>query len=107
MAESTEVVIFGAGNIGRGLIAESVSSVGWRPVLVEADAALARRLAEAGSYRVRLVGRSRRVRRVDGYEILASDDAAALAQAVATSGSAARSTPPACRRGAPCASAAP
>jgi mannitol-1-phosphate 5-dehydrogenase len=50
------VVIFGAGSIGRGLLARLVRQAGMRPVLVEANRELLERLRTEGCYRVRLAG---------------------------------------------------
>ncbi len=74
MAAAHDVVIFGAGNIGRGLLGQLVSAAGLRPVFVEADSDLAERLVEAKSYQVRLVGNAEVIRDVRGFGVLTLGD---------------------------------
>ena len=80
---SSDAIIFGAGNIGRGLVAQLVSAAGMRPVMVEADVQLARRLREAGSYDVILTGRTEETHRITGYEVLTTDQRDRIDGAVA------------------------
>ncbi len=77
------MVIFGAGNIGRGLLGELVSAAGLRPVFVEADGELARRLVAVGKYEVRLVGQTEETRQVRDFEVLTLDDSDTLKAALA------------------------
>lgn len=80
---NSDVAIFGAGNIGRGLLAQLVSAAGLRPVLVETDEGLVRRLREAGCYDVVLTGRVRERHRVAGYAVLASGQCDEIAELIA------------------------
>lgn len=77
------VVIFGAGNIGRGLLGQLVSQAGLAVVFVEAYAPLARDLEDAGRYRIQLVGRSRESYTVENYRVLTPGQAEAIAGALA------------------------
>ena len=77
------VVIFGAGNIGRGLLGERLAAAHWRTIFVEADEALRGLLAGSTSYRVRLVGRDPCKRYVSDFEVLGPSDAEALKNALA------------------------
>lgn len=54
-------VIFGAGNIGKGLVGDVLSSSGYQLTFVDADADLVSRLSDAGSYSVRSGDDERRV----------------------------------------------
>src|SRR5208283_4699012 len=53
---SDEIVIFGAGRTGRGLVARLAAHAGRPVVLVDRDAALIAALRAAGCYRVRILG---------------------------------------------------
>ncbi len=74
MMADGEVAIFGAGNIGRGLLGQLVADAGLHPVFVEADSALVGRLVEAEAYQVRLVGRTQAVCDVADFGALALDE---------------------------------
>ncbi|MCL5103420.1 MAG: hypothetical protein M1133_04820 [Armatimonadetes bacterium] len=76
------VLVFGAGNIGRGLIGDLAMAVGLELILVEAVAGFAQRLRDAGSYNVRLVGQSSRACTVSGYRVLDASDIEAVAEAL-------------------------
>jgi len=82
VGDSRDIVIFGAGNIGRGLIGELARGGGWRPIFVEADRALAQELIAAGRYSVHLVGQLQQQREVDRFDVLHTEDAAAIAKAI-------------------------
>ncbi len=77
------IVVFGAGAIGRGLLGELAARAGWPITFVEAQRALARQLAAAGRYRVRLVGREVSTTCVTGYQVLSPTDGRQLAAAIA------------------------
>lgn len=64
------VVIFGAGNIGRGLVAQLVTGAGLEAIFIEAYAPLARNLQDAGRYHVQVVGRTRETHTVTNYRVL-------------------------------------
>ncbi|MHB9038381.1 MAG: mannitol dehydrogenase family protein [Armatimonadota bacterium] len=68
------VAIFGAGNIGRGLIAEIVTSAGGRPVFIEAHLELLQALRAAKSYDIRLTGQFSEIRTITGYDIVDAND---------------------------------
>jgi len=74
MAAGDDVVIFGAGDIGRGLLGQLVADAGLHPVFVEADADLVRRLADAGVYRVHLVGRTQAICHIADFGVLGLDE---------------------------------
>ncbi|MBN2456564.1 MAG: hypothetical protein JXB29_08550 [Sedimentisphaerales bacterium] len=64
------VVIFGAGAVGRALIARLVAANGLIPVFVEADLQLAQYLNQAGSYSVHLTGPAQEDYNITGYKVL-------------------------------------
>lgn len=64
------VVIFGAGAVGRGLIARVLAASGLTPVFVEADLQLARQLKRVGRYVVRLTGPASEDCYVTDYDVL-------------------------------------
>ena len=70
IGRSSDSVIFGAGNIGRGLMGELAHGAGWHPVFVEADLTLIQELAVAGRYAVHLVGQLQQPREVTGFDVL-------------------------------------
>ncbi len=84
MAAGDDVAIFGAGNIGRGLLGQLVADAGLHPVFIEADAGLVGRLAEARAYRVRLVGRVQAVCDVADFGVLALDERDLVNVAIST-----------------------
>jgi mannitol-1-phosphate 5-dehydrogenase len=78
------IVIWGAGRIGRGFIADLFYAAGWRLVLVDQSAALIAALREAGGYTVvRAVGADRH-ETVDiaGYQALTTAQTDGVAAAV-------------------------
>jgi len=76
------VVIFGAGAIGRGLIADLVAANGLSPVFVEADSQLAQDLKQAHGYVVHLTGKIRKDHYVDGYEVLTLEESEEISKAL-------------------------
>jgi len=74
MAASDDVVIFGAGGIGRGLLGQLVADAGLHPVFVEANADLVGRLADAGAYQVHLVGQTQAICRIADFGVLGLDE---------------------------------
>ena len=83
MEDRNSILIFGAGCIGRGLLGELAGADGWRVTFVESDPDYAARLREAGSYGVRLVGRSESRTRVHDYRVLWPTDEKEIAECVA------------------------
>ncbi|KPL20641.1 MAG: hypothetical protein AMJ75_11485 [Phycisphaerae bacterium SM1_79] len=76
------VVIFGAGAIGRGLIADLVAANGLRPVFVEANAQSAHDLKQAHGYVVHLTGKIRKDHYVTGYEVLTLEEGEGISKAL-------------------------
>lgn len=75
--------VFGAGNIGRGLVGVVLDELGYRLTFVDAQSELVSRLADAGTYEVRFSdGESRTV--TDATYLDASDESAVV-DAVASS----------------------
>ena len=81
---NSEVVIFGAGNIGRGLMGQLVACAGKRPIFVEADMELVRQLRDAATYQIQLVGREESSYEIDHYQVLALDEQTDITKAVAS-----------------------
>jgi mannitol-1-phosphate 5-dehydrogenase len=78
-------VIYGAGNIGRGFIGLIFAGSGYEVTFIEADAALARMLNEAGEYPVRTLsdipGENGRDTWVRGVSAIATDDVRSVVDA--------------------------
>jgi mannitol-1-phosphate 5-dehydrogenase len=83
------ILVFGAGNIGRGLLAELASRAGTPVVFVEAIRELADRLRRAGHYAVHLTGAFEETTVVRDYEVVDAADQAAVNTAVERAGLAA------------------
>jgi len=81
--EKESVVILGAGNIGRGLMARLATLTGYVPVMVDADAQFVEKLRSAGSYDVRLTAKSEKTVAVSGYRVLSTAETREIDQAVA------------------------
>jgi mannitol-1-phosphate 5-dehydrogenase len=79
---SGDILVFGAGNIGRGLLGQLAAGDGRAVAFVEAQAQLAARLRRAGAYTVRLVGRGASVRTVDAFRIVEPHETEAANAAV-------------------------
>ena len=79
------IVIWGAGRIGRGFIADLFHAAGWHVVLVDQSAALIEGLREAGRYTVVRAGSADQREAIDiaGYEALTTAQGDAVAAAVA------------------------
>jgi mannitol-1-phosphate 5-dehydrogenase len=77
------VVIFGAGAVGRGFIARLLSAKGLMPVFVEADVELARHLNKVNSYVVYVTGAKKRECLVSGYKVLTPEQSPEILQALA------------------------
>jgi len=80
---SPEILVFGAGNIGRGLLGELAARAGRPVAFVEANIALAKQLVMAGGYRVRLAGQEPSVCEITNYRVLTPNDRETIAEAVA------------------------
>lgn len=80
------LVLFGAGNIGRGFIAPTFAQAGWQVVFIDVDAVLVYALRTRGRYRVRQVGTDRQSElMVAGVLVVDGRDQDAVIQAVAGS----------------------
>lgn len=77
-----DVVIFGAGAVGRGFIARLVEGNGFTPVFVEADIELARHLSEADGYIVHLTGAGKKDCHVSGYKVLTLEQGEEISKAL-------------------------
>jgi len=77
------VVIFGAGAVGRGLIARLVAANGLTPVFVEADLQLAQYLKQIDGYVVHLTGKARQGRVVSNYDVLTPEEGEEISRALA------------------------
>ncbi len=80
------LLIWGAGKIGRGFLADLFSQANYRLVLVDQDSQLVQRLRAAGQYTLIIQGSAGRYveRRITGFTSLHTSETAALAQAVAS-----------------------
>jgi len=76
------VVIFGAGAVGRGFIARLLSAKGLTPVFVENDAKLARRLNEVNGYIVHVTGATKKDCHVSGYKVLTPEQGGEISKAL-------------------------
>jgi len=77
------VVIFGAGAVGRGFIARLLVANGLKPVFVETDVKLARRLIEVDGYIVHVTESEKRECHVSGYEVLTPEQGGEISKALA------------------------
>lgn len=84
--EAKLAVQFGAGNIGRGLMGQLLRESGFETVFVDANASLVDQLNRRGSYPLRVLdaySKQARDLTIDGFRALATDQQAAIAQAIA------------------------
>ena len=79
---SHEILVFGAGCIGRGLLGELATRCGWSLTFVEKSVDLATALVQSGDYTVRLVGPEESTTRVAGYRVLRAEDEPGIAKAI-------------------------
>jgi len=79
---SQQILVFGAGSIGRGLIGQLAAHAGWCPVFVEPVAALRRQLQEQGQFQVRLTGRQPETYTVCDFAVLAPQETDVLTAAL-------------------------
>ena len=79
-------LIFSGGKIARGFLAHLLALSGYRLTFVEKDAGLVRLLRERGRYRVHIMGAPERSIEISGFNVLAAQDEAAVAAAVAAAG---------------------
>jgi len=77
------VVIFGAGAVGRGFIARLLSASGLTPVFIEADVEAAQHLNKAGGYIVHVTGAGKKECHVSGYKILTPDQSGEISKVLA------------------------
>jgi mannitol-1-phosphate 5-dehydrogenase len=76
------VVIFGAGAVGRGLIARLLAASGLTAVFVEADLQLARQLDRVDGYVVHLTGPTKKDCYVTDYDVLTVQQGEAISKAL-------------------------
>jgi mannitol-1-phosphate 5-dehydrogenase len=76
------VVIFGAGDVGRGFIARLVTANGITPVFIETDVQLARRLDETGRYVVRITGAEQKEHCISGYSVLTTEQGGEISRSL-------------------------
>ncbi len=81
-----EIVIFGAGNIGRSFIGAVFARNGWQVTFVDANRRLVDLLNEAGAYTIKVKqnGTPDEAIRVSGFSALYSDDTASVLQSLST-----------------------
>ena len=79
------IVIFGAGAIGRGLLADMVTKVGCHIVFVEATKNVAEKLQQVNGYKVSLVGRTCEQHFIDNYQVFSTTQEQEIIDAVAES----------------------
>ncbi|MBL7200942.1 MAG: C-GCAxxG-C-C family protein [Anaerolineae bacterium] len=76
-------VIWGAGRIGRGFVADLLADAGYRILFVDQAQAVVDSLRERGQYTVvRATGTERQDRVIDGFEVLSTDETAQVAAAL-------------------------
>ncbi len=83
-ARMPEILVLGAGKIGRGFIAHLAHRSGWRVAFADAVPALCAALRSAGSYRVDIAGRPQAAERIPISGVTELGDATGLARAVAS-----------------------
>jgi mannitol-1-phosphate 5-dehydrogenase len=76
------VVIFGAGAVGRGYIARLLAAGGVAPIFVETNLQLARRLKEADNYVVHVTGAGKKEYIVSGYKVLIHEQGGEISKAL-------------------------
>ena len=76
------VVIFGAGAVGRGFIARLLSAKGLMPVFVETDVQVARHLNKVNSYVVYVTEAEKREYLVSGYKVLTPEQGPEISKAL-------------------------
>jgi len=83
---SQRIVVWGAGRIGRGFVADLFQEAGYGLTFVDADQAVVAGLKAAGSYTVlKITGRDEiRATTVSKFDILAATDSAAVAKVLET-----------------------
>ncbi len=85
--KSGEAVIFGAGKIGRGFLAEILDNAGYHLNFIENDADLVRRLQDAKKYSIhKITNESHQTVWIAGFSVYHSQDAAALSTLVERDG---------------------
>src|SRR2546425_56666 len=75
-------VIFGAGNIGRGFIAQLFHESGLEVVFVEARQDFVEALNARRGYEIHVVGPDAQIARIDGVRAVSADDLEDVAEAV-------------------------
>ncbi len=78
------ILIWGAGKIGRGVAAEIFQGIGWHIVFARRNEEFVRKMREAGSYTIVTAekGKERTVTTISGYDVYATSETEALADAV-------------------------
>ncbi len=72
--QEEKVVIFGAGNVGRGLLGRVFRDCGYAVTFVEADSKLAAKLRTSASYTVMLTGEREESVMVNGFDVVEVPD---------------------------------
>lgn len=80
-----KAVIFGAGKIGRGFLAQLVSQSGYEIVFVDVDSRIIATLNQRKSYTIRLVGENSRAVEIRNFRAIHSTDIDAVALEIAAS----------------------
>lgn len=75
------IVIWGAGRIGRGFVADLFDDPGWQTVFVDIDRALVEALEQRGSYTLhRMTAQGEVTRKITGYKAICTEDTEAIGQ---------------------------
>ena len=78
-----EILICGAGRIGRGFVAQLFHHAGWRVSFADSSVSLAAALRATGGYRIEIAGRPELGERIPVADAVSLSDAPALSAAVA------------------------
>jgi mannitol-1-phosphate 5-dehydrogenase len=77
-------VVFGAGKIARGFLAHLLTLSGYRITFIEKSAELIKLLRERKRYKVHIMGAPEKNIIIEGFEVIAADDLAAVAEEVSS-----------------------
>jgi len=78
------IIIWGAGRVGRGFVADLFAPIGYQPVFVDQDESLIQRLRQAGQYTVVAVQspENRQDHRITDYQALTTAETESVARAI-------------------------
>jgi mannitol-1-phosphate 5-dehydrogenase len=82
MNSQPHLLIAGAGNIGRGLLAALAAPAGWQVTFLEASLPFAQRLRAADGYCLTESGSAAAPHKITGFELISPDQPQALAEAL-------------------------